>query len=73
MRPVLLDELVMIFACWHRLAGVKPVGKKSPLPFRTFWHVASVNNTFKRPKRLVFLFPAVKQSMVEVFTSVLCA
>lgn len=73
MHPVLLDELVMIFTCWHRVGGVKRVEKKSPLPFPTFWHVASVNNTFKGPKRLVFLFPAVNQSLVEVFTSMLYA
>ena len=73
-NPVLVDELVMIFTCWERLAGVKTSsGKKSCLPLPTFWHMASINNTFKGLKRFVFLFPAVKQSFVEAFTSMLCA
>lgn len=74
-HPVLVDELVMIFTFWHGLAGVKTSSrkKKACLPLPTFWHLASVNNTFKGLKRFVFLFPAVKQSFVEVFTSMLYA
>lgn len=74
-HPVLVDELVMTFTGWHRLAGVKTSsGKKKGLsPSILFWHMASVNNTFKGLKRFVFLFSAVKQSFVEVFTSMLYA
>lgn len=56
-NPGLVDELVVIFTCWHRLAGIKPSSDKKPcLPLPAFWHKASVNNTFRGLKSSVFCF-----------------